>query len=143
MQLNHNIKCIEIMDVYKYYLKGYSWTITLNVLKWVSTQKTLRIWNGWTITLNVLKSTVAASANCFIISWTITLNVLKYAKNRLNRSVYALLNHNIKCIEMIEDDFSPWGKKCWTITLNVLKWGWKISCEKERGCWTITLNVLK
>ena len=55
LQLNSNIRCIEIIPCKWGKDKGSSWIVTLDVLKWATVKDNVFSYPCWIVTLDVLK----------------------------------------------------------------------------------------
>ena len=99
-----------------------------------------------------------------LCSWIVTLDVLKWRRIPFYDSL-DLLNSNIRCIEMGNNDAAILASRGWIVTLDVLKYnkscrplqflvGWIVTLDvlksyKDNACagyvisWIVTLDVLK
>ena len=97
--LNSNIRCIEMME--RKFPKF--------------------IFASWIVTLDVLKYCSKCGKHNELCSWIVTLDVLKWRRIPFYDSL-DLLNSNIRCIEMGNNDAAILASRGWIVTLDVLKY---------------------
>ena len=76
---------------------------------------------GWIVTLDVLKYCSKCGKHNELCSWIVTLDVLKWRRIPFYDSL-DLLNSNIRCIEMGNNDAAILASRGWIVTLDVLKY---------------------
>ena len=118
--LNSNIRCIEMME--RKFPKF--------------------IFASWIVTLDVLKYCSKCGKHNELCSWIVTLDVLKWRRIPFYDSL-DLLNSNIRCIEMGNNDAAILASRGWIVTLDVLKYNKSCRPLQFLVGWIVTLDVLK
>ena len=77
-----------------------------------------------------------------LCSWIVTLDVLKWRRIPFYDSL-DLLNSNIRCIEMGNNDAAILASRGWIVTLDVLKYNKSCRPLQFLVGWIVTLDVLK
>ena len=97
---------------------------------------------SWIVTLDVLKYCSKCGKHNELCSWIVTLDVLKWRRIPFYDSL-DLLNSNIRCIEMGNNDAAILASRGWIVTLDVLKYNKSCRPLQFLVGWIVTLDVLK
>ena len=119
--LNSNIRCIEIWSSRCWKIKTIWLNSNIRCIEMMERKFPKFIFASWIVTLDVLKYCSKCGKHNELCSWIVTLDVLKWRRIPFYDSL-DLLNSNIRCIEMGNNDAAILASRGWIVTLDVLKY---------------------